>query len=229
MSKVNLKFGDIIRQYDGEGDFAEWLRKLELVADLQGVTALEKFLPLFLCGGAFSVYESLADDVRADFYKLKAALTSAFSLNGYAAYEAFVSRRYIRGESVDVYLSELRRLARLVAPAIDDSWIKCAFVAGLPDETKRQLKAASSVEAMTLELVVARARNLINVDESFGAVGLHGAKQAVCFNCNRPGHIARNCRKGEQVKSPRSCCFLCGEAGHFVASCPVRAAVPKNA
>ena len=93
MSKVNLKSGDIIHQYDREGNFAKWLRKLELVADLQGVTALEKFLLLFLCSGAFSVYESLADNVWADFYKLKAALTSAFC--SYAAYEAFVSCRYI--------------------------------------------------------------------------------------------------------------------------------------
>ena len=96
------------------------------------------------------MYESVAEDVRTDFGKLKIALTGAFSLNSYAAYEAFVSRRYVRGESVDVYLSELRRLARLVTSVVDDSWIKCAFVTGLHDETKRQLKAASSVEAMTI-------------------------------------------------------------------------------
>ena len=85
-----------------------------------------------------------------EFTKLKAVLTDAFSLNAYSAYEAFVSRRYIVGETVDVYLSELRRLARLVCATVDDSWIKCAFVAGLPDGLKRQLKAASSMENITL-------------------------------------------------------------------------------
>ena len=51
MSKVNIKFGDIDTQYNGDGDFAEWLRKLELVADLQGIEAMEKFLPLFSLEG----------------------------------------------------------------------------------------------------------------------------------------------------------------------------------
>ena len=66
---------------------------------------------------------------------------------------------------MDVYLSELCHLAQLVAPAIDDSWIKYTFVTRLPDNTKHQLKVASLVEAMMLELVVAHARNLININE----------------------------------------------------------------
>ena len=32
---MSVKFSDIVRQYDGEGDFFEWVEKLELVAKLQ--------------------------------------------------------------------------------------------------------------------------------------------------------------------------------------------------
>lgn len=193
-SSINVKFGDIIRQYDGQGDFSEWLRKLELVADLQGVTTVEKFLPLFLCGGAFSVFESFDEDVRKDYAKLKTALTNAFSLNPCTAYEAFVSRRYVTGESVDVYLSELRRLGRLVSSTTTDSWIKCAFIAGLPENVKSQLKAACSLETMSLALVVERARSLTNAQETCGAVGLGKEKRPIiCFNCRQPGHLSSNC------------------------------------
>ena len=54
---MSVKFSDIIQQYSGVGDFSEWIRKVEMVASLQGVKELEKFIPLFLCGGAFAVYE----------------------------------------------------------------------------------------------------------------------------------------------------------------------------
>ena len=60
-SGISVKFADLIRQYDGTGDFLEWLEKLELVAALQNVADLEKFLPLFLSGGTFAVYKSLTD------------------------------------------------------------------------------------------------------------------------------------------------------------------------
>ena len=141
------------------------------VAELQGVTQVQKFLPLFLSGGAFSVYESCSTDVKEDYEQLRVALTNAFSLNTFSAYEAFVSRRYVAGEAVDVYLSELRRLARLVCDTSDNSWVKCAFVVGLPDELKHQLKATVSLENMTLEEVVERTRNLTNVQESVARLG----------------------------------------------------------
>ena len=170
---------------------------------------MQKFLPLFLSGGAFSVYESCSTDVKEDYEQLRAALTNAFSLNT-SAYEAFVSRRYVSGQAVDVYSSELRRLARLVCATSDDSWIKCAFVAGLPDKLKRQLKAAVSLENMTLEEVVERTRNLTNVQESCCAIGIRKERRTgavdTCYNCQKAGHLARDCANGSSQRTAVSCC-----------------------
>ena len=47
---VNVKSSDLIKSYDGTGDFLEWVQKLELVAELQKITELQNFLPLFLNG-----------------------------------------------------------------------------------------------------------------------------------------------------------------------------------
>ena len=54
MANVSLKYTDIISQFDGNGNFPEWLDKLELVAKLQNVKNMESFLPLFFIRRGFS-------------------------------------------------------------------------------------------------------------------------------------------------------------------------------
>lgn len=235
MSRVTLKCSDLIRQYDGTGDFSEWVQKLELVASLQQIDKLHTFLPLFLTGGAFSVYQSLTAETKGDYDGVKRALTSAFSLNPFKAYEEFTSRRLMMGESVDVFLADLARLARLVTDSNTDGWLKCAFVNGLPEEAKAQLQAACSLSDMSLSDVVEKARNLVATREaclvSFRSkrgeraapTGKVGA--AMCFRCGENGHISRYCPKragvGGDGGALRSC-FVCGERGHLAAACPKR-------
>ena len=86
---ASVKVSDIITKYEGSasGDFAEWLEKLELVAKLQKVEDLHTFLPLFLNGPAFAVYQQLSEADKNDFGKLKSGLLSAFGVDCYAAYE----------------------------------------------------------------------------------------------------------------------------------------------
>ncbi len=57
-----------------------WLQKVELVANLQGVKDLAKFVPLFLSGGAFAVYQSINADERGNYSKVKAVLCKLFRL-----------------------------------------------------------------------------------------------------------------------------------------------------
>jgi hypothetical protein len=67
---VIVKLADLVQCYSGDSDFAEWIKKVELVAKLQGVTDISKFLPLFLTGGTFAVYENLPANVQGDVGKL---------------------------------------------------------------------------------------------------------------------------------------------------------------
>ena len=104
--------------------------KGRLVAELQEVKDWERLVPLFLAGGAFSVYESLSEVEKTDYAQLKTAMSRAFSPNCFNAFDQFVTRRCEDGEPVDIYLADLRRLAELVEPNSDDAWIRCAFVRG---------------------------------------------------------------------------------------------------
>jgi len=242
-SGISVKFADLIRQYDGTGDFLEWLEKLELVAALQNVADLEKFLPLFLSSGAFAVYKSLTDVAKKDYRAVKAALTKAFSASPLKAYEQLVSRRLAIGESVDVYLADLTRLAKLVAK-VDEDWLKCAFVFGLPEEMKSQMHVACSLMAMSLAEVVEKARSLEASREACCVVAaketshrvergggrVSGRGNRACYNCGEDGHVSRLCpnRKGGGAGEVRFC-YVCGASGHMAAACSLRKTAPSSA
>ena len=77
-----------------------------------------------------------------------------------------------RDEPVDVYLTDLRRLARL-AGVTSDTLLLRAFVVGLPAAVTRELRALPGMERMPLSDVVKRARCLVGeLAGSFPAAGL---------------------------------------------------------
>jgi len=163
----DFKFGlkDLMYVFTGEGsqDLVEWFDKLELVAkSIKQLPPLETAVPMLLSGGAYSVYRGLPDDVKKDYKTLKEALMTAFVIDSASAYEQFSSRRLQPRESVDVYLADISRLARLVDPHVSDVWIKHAFVAGLPDAAKERLRTADHLSRLQLGAVVERARVFVN-------------------------------------------------------------------
>ena len=198
---VSIKCTDVIQPYNGDSDCAEWLRKVELVAKLQSIDELDRFIPLFLAGGAFAVYESLSDEQKGDYKKLKGALLKAFSLNRSMAYEQFVNRRLLPGETVDVLVADLKRLANLVTERPDEEWLKCGVIHAMPVTVKRQLLTASSVDDMDLSSIVAQARALIQCDQSSVCnVSVSDRKirngqqfDIECYRCGQRGHISREC------------------------------------
>ena len=113
---MNVKFGDLVSQYDGASDFTEWSDKFELVVKLQGLDEVEKIIPLFLTGGAFLVFKGMDDDAKKDYNKIKSTLQRAFSMDAIGSYEKLRELSLRSGSSVDVYLAEIKKLAH----SIDD-------------------------------------------------------------------------------------------------------------
>ena len=231
----------LIPEFDGDSavSVSEWLEKVELVCSLRGVTALESVIPLRLTGGAFAVYQQLPSSDKKDTSKMKEALTAAFGIDAFSAYERFASRRIQPGESVDVFQA-LRKLTNCFG-GLPYQAVACAFVAGLPESTRQTLRANSRLEALTLQQLLARARIVMAEESNFVCAG-HGKHRAeprdatpVCFECQAPNHHAKDCplrwqnarrderrRNSDGLRNPRrrGPCFRCGENGHLVATCP---------
>ena len=79
----------------------EWIQKLKLVANLQGIKELQTLLPLFLSGGAFAVYQGLNEEVKKKYLFVKAPLMKAFAADPTSAFEEMKTRRLNPTESVD--------------------------------------------------------------------------------------------------------------------------------
>jgi hypothetical protein len=236
---ASVKFSDIVGNYvdyNTTGEFSVWVEKLELVAQLQDIRDKLKFLPLFLSGPAFAVYQQLADDVKADYAKLKKELTTAFSTNAFASYEQLRNRVLADGESVDVYLADLRRLVNLMGQTNADPLLRCAFVAGLPADVALQLKSTVDAESMNLAELVSKARAMLaSKGDSAGYVcaGVRqdsktsvrpDSKAIQCYKCSGRGHMARDCptdRVAARQNRVRKC-YMCDATDHLVYKCPQR-------
>ncbi|XP_067930525.1 uncharacterized protein [Watersipora subatra] len=160
-----VKLLDLIKTYEDvekSGDFSERCDKLELVAELQNITELKYLVPLFLSGPAFAIYKQLSADTKKEYALIKQELLTAFGVNNFCAYGQLQRRIYKKGETVDVYLADLRRLVALIDQTVPEPLLKCAFVAGLPIDVATQIKSISAVEKLSLSELATRARMIMS-------------------------------------------------------------------
>ena len=122
-----------------------------------------------MSSGAFAVYQQLPDADKQNVGKITKALRTAFAVDSFTAYVQFVTRRLQPGETVDVFLAELRRLA-VPFGGLSDKMLACVFVAGLPDTMTKLLKAGSRLDELPLAHILTRARAVLTDEVGVAAV-----------------------------------------------------------
>ena len=245
---MSIRFSDIIEKFDGTGDFSQWIDKLELVAKLQKIKDLESFVPLFLCGSAFDCYKAINEEDRSDYKKVKLILLEKYCSDPALAYEELIRRKLIADENVESYYADISRLAHLVDPAVSDNFLKSAFMAGLPLDTKEKLRASNDVIKLDFQELIKRTRVIVRSAEVCAASIVSDSSAEVacvakklnnfsCYSCGQSGHISKYCttKFRNNIKCSicnlsghiaRQCsqryCYVCGDKTHLSHACPDR-------
>ena len=204
----------LIPEYDGSTDVVEWFSRTEMLCRLRGVP-VESVLPLRLSGGAFAVWSQLPAHSQSSLVAVRGALYAAFALDQHAAYEAFSARRLRPGESADVFLADLRRLAALFG-GLPERALTCAFVAGLPDDVRQTIRAGSKAEGLDLTTIVVRARAILS-NERVSAAAVQQRAVAPSPDQRPASPRSRPRRPPRHMR-----CWACGELGHIAARCQQR-------
>lgn len=76
---MKMKMSNIINEYDGSGDFAEWVQMLLFVDAIQKIGELENMLMLFLKSGAFSAYHILTSSEKIKQEEINKSLLKMWS------------------------------------------------------------------------------------------------------------------------------------------------------
>jgi hypothetical protein len=163
---------------------------------------------------------------------IEKALLDAFAIDLFEAYELFRDRRWNEGESVDVYMASLRQLMRL-AKVENDELLQRAFITGLPGETSKKLQSQVKIFGINLKDVLNHARVLLSkttkeeclsttVSGSYKNINRKTASSFNCYNCGKPGHIARSCFAKKEIVNEGIQCFRCGKTGHIAQFCSLQ-------
>ena len=232
-----VKLTDVVKPYVGTGDFLEWLSKFELACDLRNFNdGRHKLLPMFLEGAAFAVYKQLTEAQKDDYAEVRKSLVGSFSDNCFDAYRSLLTRRLQVGESVDVFLADLKRLLSLCeGDAVPPGILRCAFVNGLPSDVRLQVVAQPGAAGYSAEKLLPIVKAIVSAvsrpEEELCAATRVGRfrrpqRPVKCYKCGIEGHVASRC--ASQAVREGTSCYRCGSAAHYVRDCPVPAPSAGN-
>ena len=233
-----------------EGNPVEWFQKYDICCTANGWEneAKAKRLPTLLEGEALAVWLELSEAEQKSYKDAKAKIIERMGPMQFTSMDNFHYRRLLPGESLSVFVHELKRLLDHAMPKADATMRKTLlthqFLTGIPVEVSKQLRAAGDID--DLDKLIQRAKLLMALDcgEKTAAVGLkqqtdavealqlkmtalteqvaalttqrrnpHPPASLLCFRCNQPGHVQRNCPNRLRR------CYTCGRPGHIASEC----------
>lgn len=211
----------LVDKFDGSDDVLVWLEKLKMLVKLQKVKEkTHEIIPIFLKGDAYEWYLQLSSETTSNCDLLEKALKTAFGIDSFDAFKKLRELKWRQGESVEVYLSTIKRLAS-ACNINDESFILHSFITGLPEEAACQLRTQVQVSASTLAELTEKSRIILK-ESSEKVISMSmtsNRDKPKCMKCGRFGHISRMCKFAVRNEMGTVTCYRCGERGHIASRC----------
>ena len=120
-----------------------------------------------------------------------------------------------------------------LAKVENEELLQRAFITGLPGEISKQLQSQVKIFGINLNDVLNHARVLLSKvtkEECLSTTisGSHknnnrkSASRFNCYNCGKPGHVARSCFAKKETVTEGIQCFRCGKTGHIARFCSLK-------
>ena len=211
------------------GDAAEWFKRFDICSAVNKWSEETKALklPTLLEGEALAIWLALDEDVQKEYDQVKAKMIKSLLPTEFLTLEQFHQRKLIPGESLSVFLYDLKKLLQHAMPDVTadvrSQLLLHQRLVGLPTAVSKQLRANGDVN--DLEKTIERARLLLSLEEE--------RPTAVATVSTALSEVELKLRKqvdelAEQVAAlrgekslPRSVtCYHCNQQGHVKRNCP---------
>ncbi|XP_076660892.1 uncharacterized protein LOC143364412 [Halictus rubicundus] len=241
-TNTNIRsIGELISDFSGEEqNFKNWSKQLEILSTTYELdeNATRLLLGQKLKGRALNWFHSRSEHLELPTDMLLYRMESMFG-NRETKVELkkkFESRKWRNTEPFEHYYHEKIVLANKV-PVPEDELVEY-LIDGIPDNGIQNQARMCEFKTSSHMLKALRRISLPNGSRNYtrstaeknqqGPNTTRGSPSGSrCYNCNRVGHRAADCRLPAREKGS---CFGCGEMGHLLPNCPKKnvTRVPKR-
>ena len=205
------------------GDVNEWFKRFDICSKANGWNSETKAkkLPTLLEGEALAIWMELSEDEQKDFDDAKKKIAERIVPEVFVTLDEFHKRRLLPGESLSLFVYELKKLLDQAMPGMDatarEQLLLHQFLGGVPAPISKQIRAAGETKA--LDKAVERARLLMTIEREQIATAAVTEVQELKDQISQLTEqvavltTARNVPKHDTVTNKR--CFNCRGFGHL--------------